>query len=52
MLLSNHSNIIKVFVDRLPIKNEVEMYDREQLLKDDNTINKSNCRSRAIQRSL
>ncbi|KAL1933931.1 hypothetical protein VTP01DRAFT_8021 [Rhizomucor pusillus] len=52
MFLSNHSNIIKVFVDRLPIKNEVEMYDREQLLKDDNTINKSNCRSRAIQRSL
>lgn len=39
MLLSNHNNIIKVFVDRLRIKNEVEV------------INKFNCRSRPIQRS-
>ncbi|KAF1804783.1 hypothetical protein FB192DRAFT_1051949 [Mucor lusitanicus] len=50
--LSNQKNIKKIIVDRLPITTEVEIYETELLLRDQKAINKFNCRTQPVQRSL
>ncbi|KAI8091724.1 hypothetical protein BDF21DRAFT_436578 [Thamnidium elegans] len=50
--LSKQRNITKIIIDRLPITYEVEIYETEMLLQDQNAIKKFDCRTRPIQRSL
>ncbi|KAI9359712.1 hypothetical protein BD770DRAFT_419320 [Pilaira anomala] len=49
--LSKQRNITKIIIDRLPITSEVEIYETEVLLQDQNAIKKFDCRTRPIQRS-
>ncbi|KAG1135902.1 hypothetical protein G6F37_013132 [Rhizopus arrhizus] len=50
--LSNQKAIKKIIVDRLPITTEVEIYETELLLRDQKAINKFDCRTQPVQRSL
>ncbi|KAG2226824.1 hypothetical protein INT45_005789 [Circinella minor] len=47
----NYQQIEQIFVDRLPITYEVEKYTRQQLLQDENCIQKFDCRSKPVQRA-
>ncbi|KAL7312371.1 hypothetical protein PS15m_008135 [Mucor circinelloides] len=50
--LRKQKNITKILIDRLPITSEVETYETEVLLQDENIIKKFDCRTRPLQRSL
>ncbi|KAI9262889.1 hypothetical protein EDC94DRAFT_648136 [Helicostylum pulchrum] len=50
--LRNHENVKTIVVDRFPIKAKMEVFEREALLLDGDTINKFDCRRRPVQRSL
>ncbi|EPB81410.1 hypothetical protein HMPREF1544_11872 [Mucor circinelloides 1006PhL] len=49
--LSTNVEDLKEFL-RLPITSEVEIYETEVLLQDENMIKKFDCRTRPLQRSL
>lgn len=43
---------MKIIIDGLPITTEVEIYETEVLLLDQNAIKRFDCRTRRVRRSL
>ncbi|KAG0847737.1 hypothetical protein G6F17_012265 [Rhizopus arrhizus] len=50
--LREYESVEKVVADRLPVKPEMEIFNRETLLLDEDAISKFDCRKRSVQRSL
>jgi hypothetical protein len=51
LFLSNHVNIKKILVDRLPYAHEVIILDSNEIVTNDTVARKFNCRTGAEQRS-
>jgi hypothetical protein len=50
-LLSQNPRIKKIAMDSYLNMNELEIFDRHQILEDDNILNKFSCRTKPVQRS-